>query len=43
VLRTLSFDTMCAAIVFMMLVLGACWGVVAANVMAWWRTRPVAH
>ena len=43
VLRALSFDTMCAAISFMMLVLGACWGVFVASVMAWWNTRLVAH
>jgi hypothetical protein len=43
VMRTLSFDTMCAAIPFIMLILGACWGVFVASVMAWWRTRPVAH
>ncbi|MGF6968731.1 hypothetical protein OKW43_005759 [Paraburkholderia sp. WC7.3g] len=43
VLRALSFDTMCAAIPFMMLALGACWGVFLASVMAWWHTRLVAH
>ncbi|KAA0997304.1 hypothetical protein FVF58_50065 [Paraburkholderia panacisoli] len=36
-------DTMCAAIPFMMFALGACWGVFLASVMAWWRTRLVAH
>jgi hypothetical protein len=34
VLRALSFDTMCAAIPFIMLVLGACWGVFVASLMA---------
>lgn len=43
VLRALSFDAMCVAIPFTMLVLGACWGVFVAIVMAWWRTRLVAH
>jgi hypothetical protein len=43
VLRALSFDTMCAAIPLMMLVLGACWGVFVASVMAWWRTRQLSH
>ncbi|MEX3934211.1 hypothetical protein AB4Y32_20825 [Paraburkholderia phymatum] len=42
VLRALSFDAMCAAIPLIMLVLGACWGVFAASLMAWWRTRPAA-
>jgi hypothetical protein len=42
-LRAGSIDTMCATIPFMTLVLGACWGVFAANIMAWWRTRPRAH
>ncbi|MBC8742047.1 hypothetical protein F6X40_36535 [Paraburkholderia sp. UCT31] len=42
VLHTLSFETMCAAIPFMMLVLGACWGVFVASVMAWWHRRRVA-
>src|SRR5258707_10816145 len=39
VLRTLSFDTMCAAIPFIMLVLGACWGVFVAGVIAGLRNR----
>jgi hypothetical protein len=39
VLRALSFDMMCAAISLIVLVLGVCWGVFAASVMAWWRTR----
>ncbi|SIT43904.1 conserved membrane hypothetical protein [Paraburkholderia piptadeniae] len=43
VLRALSFDAMCAAIPLITLVLGACWGVFMASLMAWWRTRPVAH
>jgi hypothetical protein len=43
VLRAFSFGTMCAAIPFIMLVLGACWGVFVASVIAWWRTRPVTH
>lgn len=43
VLAALSFDTMCAAIPVIMVVLGACWGVLVASVMAWWRIRPVAH
>ncbi|SIT38802.1 conserved membrane hypothetical protein [Paraburkholderia piptadeniae] len=42
-LRVLSFDTMCAAIPFIMLVLGACWGVFVASLMAWWRTRLAVH
>ncbi|MPW22483.1 hypothetical protein GCT13_38105 [Paraburkholderia sp. CNPSo 3157] len=42
-LRALSFDATCAAIPLIMLVLGACWGVFVASLMAWWRTRPVAH
>jgi hypothetical protein len=43
VLRALSFDTICAAIPLMMLVFGGCWGVFVASLMAWWRTRLVAH
>ena len=43
VLRVLSFDMMCATIPFIVLVLGACWGVFVASLMAWWRTRLVAH
>jgi len=43
VLRALSFDAMCVAIPFIMFVLGACWGVFVASVMAWWRTPLVAR
>jgi hypothetical protein len=43
VLHTVSFETMCVAIPFMMLVLGACWGVFMASVMAWWHSRSVAR
>ncbi|MEM5389938.1 hypothetical protein VSR68_41455 [Paraburkholderia phymatum] len=43
VLRALSFDTMCAAIPFIMLVLGACWGAFVASLMAWWHTHQVVH
>jgi hypothetical protein len=43
VLRALSFDVMCAAIPFILLFLGACWGVFVASLMAWWRTCLVAH
>ncbi|CAN7173007.1 hypothetical protein LJR267_000302 [Paraburkholderia hospita] len=43
VLRALSFDIMCVAIPFVTFILGACWGVFVASVMAWWRTRLVAR